>query len=93
MRARCSARNGCHAANVDLAKVETYGAVLSALPDAAARARGDQDVLQLAGHPAALCEGRVRRCCDSVREMLEAGELTAMFNEKGVAYDKTKTLA
>ena len=31
--------------------------------------------------------------CDIVREMLEAGELTAMFDEKGVAYDKTKTLA
>jgi hypothetical protein len=29
MRARCSARNGCHAANVDRAKDETYGAVLS----------------------------------------------------------------
>ena len=28
-----------------------------------------------------------------VREMLEAGELTAMFDEKGVAYDKTKLLA
>ena len=31
--------------------------------------------------------------CDIVREMLEAGELTAMFDEKGVAYDKSKTLA
>ena len=31
--------------------------------------------------------------CDIVREMLEAGELTAMFDEKGVAYDKTKLLA
>jgi hypothetical protein len=27
------------------------------------------------------------------REMLEAGELTAMFDEKGVAYDKSKLLA
>jgi hypothetical protein len=44
MRARCSARNGCHAANVDTAKDE-------------------------------------------------AGALTAMLDEKGVAYDKTKTLA
>jgi hypothetical protein len=25
--------------------------------------------------------------------MLEAGELTAMFEEKGVAYDKSKLLA
>ena len=31
--------------------------------------------------------------CDIVREMLEAGELTAMFDEKGVAYDKSKLLA
>ena len=31
--------------------------------------------------------------CDIVREMLEAGELTAMFDEKGVAYDKTKLTA
>jgi hypothetical protein len=28
-----------------------------------------------------------------VCEMLEAGELTAMFDEKGVAYDKTQLLA
>ena len=28
-----------------------------------------------------------------VREMLEAGELTAMFDEKGVAYDKSRLLA
>jgi monothiol glutaredoxin len=31
--------------------------------------------------------------CDIVREMLEAGELTAMFDDKGVAYDKSKLLA
>ena len=31
--------------------------------------------------------------CDIVREMLEAGELTAMFDEKGVAYDKTQLIA
>ena len=31
--------------------------------------------------------------CDIVREMLEAGELTAMFDEKGVPYDKSKLLA
>jgi hypothetical protein len=31
--------------------------------------------------------------CDIVREMLEAGELTAMLDEKGVAYDKTQLLA
>src|SRR6187397_2814760 len=31
--------------------------------------------------------------CDIVREMQEAGELTAMFDEKGVAYDKTQLLA
>jgi hypothetical protein len=30
MRARCSARNGCHEANVDMAKDETYGAARSA---------------------------------------------------------------
>ena len=30
---------------------------------------------------------------DIVREMLEAGELTAMLDEKGVAYDKTKLTA
>ena len=30
---------------------------------------------------------------DIVREMLEAGELTAVFDEKGVAYDKTELLA
>ena len=30
---------------------------------------------------------------DIVREMLEAGELTAMLDEKGVAYDKTQLLA
>ncbi len=31
--------------------------------------------------------------CDIVREMLEAGELTAMLDEKGVAYDKTRLTA
>jgi hypothetical protein len=31
--------------------------------------------------------------CDIVREMLEVGELTAMLDEKGVAYDKTQLLA
>ena len=31
--------------------------------------------------------------CDIVREMLEAGELTAMLDEKGVAYDKTQLIA
>ena len=31
--------------------------------------------------------------CDIVREMLEAGELTAMLDEKGVAYDKSKLMA
>ena len=31
--------------------------------------------------------------CDIVREMLEAGELTAMLDEKGVAYDKSQLLA
>jgi len=31
--------------------------------------------------------------CDIVREMLEADELTAMLDEKGVAYDKTKLTA
>ena len=31
--------------------------------------------------------------CDIVREMLEAGELTAMFDEKGIAYDKSKLTA
>ncbi|MCZ7596076.1 MAG: Grx4 family monothiol glutaredoxin [Hyphomicrobium sp.] len=30
--------------------------------------------------------------CDIVREMAEAGELTALFDEKGIAYDKSKTL-
>ena len=29
MRARCSARNGCHAAHVGMSKDATYGAVLS----------------------------------------------------------------
>jgi monothiol glutaredoxin len=31
--------------------------------------------------------------CDIVREMLEAGELTTMLDEKGVAYDKSQLLA
>jgi monothiol glutaredoxin len=31
--------------------------------------------------------------CDIVREMLEAGELAAMLDEKGVAYDKSKMTA
>ena len=31
--------------------------------------------------------------CDIVREMLEAGELTAMLDEKGVAYDKSQLIA
>jgi monothiol glutaredoxin len=31
--------------------------------------------------------------CDIVREMLEAGELTAMLDEKGIAYDKSQLLA
>jgi monothiol glutaredoxin len=31
--------------------------------------------------------------CDIVREMLEAGELAAMLDEKGIAYDKTQLLA
>ena len=31
--------------------------------------------------------------CDIVREMLEAGELTAILDEKGVAYDKSQLLA
>jgi hypothetical protein len=30
---------------------------------------------------------------DIVRGMLEAGELTAMFDETGVAYDRTKLTA
>ena len=31
--------------------------------------------------------------CDIVREMLEAGELTTMLDEKGIAYDKSRLLA
>ncbi len=31
--------------------------------------------------------------CDIVREMLEAGELTKLFDEKGVPYDKSKLMA
>jgi monothiol glutaredoxin len=31
--------------------------------------------------------------CDIVREMLEAGELTQLLDDKGVAYDKSKLLA
>jgi len=31
--------------------------------------------------------------CDIVREMLQAGELTALLDEKGVAYDKSKLMA
>jgi monothiol glutaredoxin len=31
--------------------------------------------------------------CDIVREMLEAGELTALLDEKGIAYDKSKLTA
>ncbi len=31
--------------------------------------------------------------CDIVREMLQAGELTALLDEKGVAYDKSKLTA
>ena len=31
--------------------------------------------------------------CDIVREMAEAGELQQIFDEKGVAYDKSKKLA
>ena len=31
--------------------------------------------------------------CDIVREMAQEGELQQLFDEKGVAYDKTKALA
>ena len=31
--------------------------------------------------------------CDIVREMAQAGELQQLFDEKGVAYDKSKALA
>ena len=31
--------------------------------------------------------------CDIVREMAEAGELAQMFDDKGVAYDKSKKMA
>jgi monothiol glutaredoxin len=31
--------------------------------------------------------------CDIVREMAEAGELGQLFEEKGVAYDKSKKIA
>ena len=31
--------------------------------------------------------------CDIVREMAEAGELGQLFDEKGVAYDKSKKIA
>jgi monothiol glutaredoxin len=31
--------------------------------------------------------------CDIVREMAEAGELAQLFDEKGVAYDKSKKIA
>ena len=31
--------------------------------------------------------------CDIVREMLEAGELIAMFEDKGIAYDKASLTA
>jgi monothiol glutaredoxin len=31
--------------------------------------------------------------CDIVREMAEAGELQQMFDEKGIAHDKSKKLA
>ena len=31
--------------------------------------------------------------CDIVREMLQAGELTALLDEKGITYDKSKLTA
>ena len=31
--------------------------------------------------------------CDIVREMTEAGELQQLFDEKGIAYDKSKKIA
>ena len=31
--------------------------------------------------------------CDIVREMAQAGELQQLFEEKGIAYDKSKALA
>jgi len=31
--------------------------------------------------------------CDIVREMAQAGELQQLFEEKGIAYDKSKVLA
>jgi monothiol glutaredoxin len=31
--------------------------------------------------------------CDIVREMLQAGELTALFDEKGIAHDPSKLMA
>ncbi len=43
--------------------------------------------------PQLYVKGELVGGCDIVREMLEAGELTAMFDEKGVAYDKTQLLA
>lgn len=49
------------------------------LPDAAARGRR--------------VKGEFVSGCDIDRGMLKAGELTAVFDEKGVAYDKTKLTA
>ena len=31
--------------------------------------------------------------CDIIREMFQAGELQQLFEEKGIAYDKSKVLA
>ena len=43
--------------------------------------------------PQLYVKGEVVGGGDIVHEMLEAGELTAMLDEKGVAYDKSKLLA
>ena len=46
---------------------------------------GHQGILELADDPAALCEGRIRRRRDIIREMFEAGELWPLLRRKAAS--------
>lgn len=43
--------------------------------------------------PQLYIKGEFQGGCDIVREMFEKGELGQVFDEKGVAYDKTRAIA
>ncbi len=43
--------------------------------------------------PQLYVKGEFQGGCDIIREMFEKGELSQMFDEKGVSYDTTRTMA